>query len=115
MGDEEVRLFLSSLDNDRHVAVNTQKAALNALAFLYNQFLDKPLGDLDFNPAKKPRRLPVVLSINEVQRILQQFDVRNRTLFSTLYGNGLRINGCLRFFHATAGDGVGVCLHPCGL
>ncbi|SFX42145.1 integron integrase [Marinospirillum alkaliphilum] len=96
MGSEEVRLFLSSLANDRHVAVNTQKTALNALAFLYNQFLDKPLGDLDFNPAKKPRRLPVVLSITEVQRILQQFDTRNRTLFSLLYGGGLRINECLR-------------------
>ena len=96
MGSEEVRLFLSSLANDRHVAVNTQKTALNALAFLYNQFLDKPLGDLDFNPAKKPQRLPVVLSISEVQHILQVLDERNRILFSLLYGGGLRINECLR-------------------
>lgn len=96
MGSEEVRLFLSSLANDRHVAVNTQKTALNALAFLYNQFLDRPLGDLDFNPAKKPRRLPVVLSISEVQRIFQVLDERNRILFSLLYGGGLRINECLR-------------------
>ncbi|EMF0767981.1 phage integrase N-terminal SAM-like domain-containing protein [Proteus mirabilis] len=39
MGSEEVRLFLSSLANSRHVAINTQKIALNALAFLYNRFL----------------------------------------------------------------------------
>ncbi|WP_176552980.1 phage integrase N-terminal SAM-like domain-containing protein, partial [Escherichia coli] len=38
MGSEEVRLFLSSLANSRHVAINTQKIALNALAFLYNRF-----------------------------------------------------------------------------
>src|SRR5690554_7534523 len=42
MGSEEVRLFLSSLANSRHVAINTQKIALNALAFLYNRFLQQP-------------------------------------------------------------------------
>lgn len=47
MGSEEVRLFLSSLANSRHVAINTQKIALNALAFLYNRFLQQPLGDID--------------------------------------------------------------------
>src|SRR5690606_33274922 len=46
----------------RNVAINTQKIALNALAFLYNQFLQQPLGDLDFTFATKPRRLPEVLS-----------------------------------------------------
>lgn len=51
MGSEEVRLFLSSLANSRHVAINTQKIALNALAFLYNRFLQQPLGDIDYIPA----------------------------------------------------------------
>ena len=96
MGSEEVRLFLSSLANSRHVAINTQKIALNALAFLYNRFLQQPLGDIDYIPASKPRRLPSVISANEVQRILQVMDTRNQVIFMLLYGAGLRINECLR-------------------
>lgn len=96
MGSEEVRLFLSSLANSRHVAINTQKIALNALAFLYNRFLQQPLGDIDYIPASKPRRLPSVISVNEVQRILQVMDTRNQVIFALLYGAGLRINECLR-------------------
>ena len=69
MGSEEVQQFLSYLANSKHVAINTQKIALNALAFLYNKFLEQPMGDIDFIPASKPRNLPVVLSIIEVQRI----------------------------------------------
>ena len=86
MGSEEVMLFLSSLANDRHVAINTQKIALNALAFLYNRFLQQPLGDIDYIPASKPRRLPSVISANEVQRILQVLDTRNQVIFALLYG-----------------------------
>lgn len=71
MRGEEVRQFLSSLANELNVSVNTQKVALNALAYLYNQFLNQPLGELDFIPATRPRRLPVVLSIAEIQRILE--------------------------------------------
>ncbi|NLW06034.1 MAG: integron integrase [Pseudomonadaceae bacterium] len=96
MGSEEVQQFLSYLANSKHVAINTQKIALNALAFLYNKYLQKPLGEIDFSPASKPRNLPVVLSIIEVQRILQVLNGRNLVLFSLLYGGGLRINECLR-------------------
>lgn len=46
MGSEEVRQFLSSPVNDKHVATNTQKIVLNALAFLYKKFLQQPLGDI---------------------------------------------------------------------
>ena len=96
LGSSEVQQFLSYLANNQHVAINTQKVALNALAFLYNKFLDQPMGDIDFTPASKPRNLPTVLSISEVQRILQVLEERNRILFSLLYGGGLRINECLR-------------------
>lgn len=96
LGSSEVQQFLSYLANNQHVAINTQKIALNALAFLYNKFLDQPMGDIDFIPASKPRNLPTVLSISEVQRILQVLEERNRILFSLLYGGGLRINECLR-------------------
>ncbi|WP_269447814.1 site-specific integrase [Marinomonas sp. TW1] len=57
MGAEEVRAFLSFLAVEHHVAINTQKSALNALAFLYNKLLDKPLDDLGFQHAKQGRRL----------------------------------------------------------
>src|SRR5690606_32465543 len=76
--------------------INTQKIALNALAFLYNRFLQQPLGDIDYIPASKPRRLPSVISANEVRRILQVMDTRNQVIFALLYGAGLRINECLR-------------------
>lgn len=49
MGSEDVWQFLSNLANNKHVAVNTQKIALNALAFLYNKFLQQPLDDIDTN------------------------------------------------------------------
>ena len=96
LGSEEVQQFLSSLANERHVAINTQKIALNALVFLYNKFLQQPLGDIDYTPASKPRHLPVVISVNEVQQILQAMENRNRVIFALLYGAGLRINECLR-------------------
>lgn len=56
-----------------------------------------PLGDLDFVPASKPRYLPTVLSVAEVQKILQCVEsLRNKVIFSLLYGSGLRISECLR-------------------
>lgn len=97
MAGEEVQLFLSYLANDAHVSVNTQKIALNALAFLYNNFLNQPLGELNFIPASRPRYLPTILSVAEASRILQVVEEpRNRLIFSLLYGAGLRINECLR-------------------
>lgn len=97
MGSEEVRLFLSYLANQAHVSINTQKIALNALVFLYDKYLLRPLGEMDFIPANRPRRLPTVLSIGEVQRIFQALDnERNYLIFSLLYGAGLRISECLR-------------------
>src|SRR5690554_975814 len=97
MGGEEVRQFLSYLANSEHVAINTQKIALNALAFLYNKFLNTPLGDLDFVPASKPRYLPTVRSAAVVQKIFLCVEsLRNKVIFSLLYGSGLRISECLR-------------------
>src|SRR5690606_37601588 len=52
-GQDEVKSFLSMLANDRHVAVNTQKVALNSLVFMYHKALNMPLGELDFSLATK--------------------------------------------------------------
>lgn len=96
LSPDHVVQFLSYLANSRDVAVNTQKTALNALAFLYNQFLNQPLGDIGFHYAKRQRRLPVVLTMQEVQLILDNLSGRDKIIFSILYGSGLRITECLR-------------------
>ena len=96
MGENEVTSFLSYLANEQYVAINTQKVALNAMAYLYNQFLQTPLGDLGFSYAKKTRKLPSVLTPNEIQLILSHLSGTNHTIFSLLYGSGLRVNECLR-------------------
>ncbi|NVK38967.1 MAG: integron integrase [Gammaproteobacteria bacterium] len=93
---EHVSAFLNHLANNRNVAINTQKTALNALAFLYNQFLKQPFGDLGFKHAKQGRRLPIVLDTNEVGQILSKLNERDRLIFSILYGSGLRISECMR-------------------
>ena len=96
MGANEVRDFLSYLANQRHVAINTQKVALNALAFLYHKFLGVELGDLGFSLATKQRTLPTTLSRQEVSRIIHCLTGRKKLVVEILYGSGLRISECLR-------------------
>ena len=91
MGVEEVKSFLSWLANDRHVAVNTQKQALCALVFLYQQILHKPLGELDFVRTSRQRYLPTVLTREEIQRVLQHVQGKTALIIQLLYGCGLRI------------------------
>jgi len=93
---EHVVQYLTFLASRRNVSINTQKTALNALAFLYNQYLKQPLGELGFNYAQKPRRVPTVLNQQEVQSILYELKFREKVIFSLLYGSGLRISECLR-------------------
>ncbi|WP_036590929.1 phage integrase N-terminal SAM-like domain-containing protein [Oceanospirillum maris] len=95
MGAEEVKSFLTSLAVQGNVAINTQKTALNALAFLYNQALNRPL-DLGFQYASKPRNLPYALNKYEVGKILAALEGKYRLIFSILYGSGLRVSECLR-------------------
>lgn len=96
LGADEVKAFLSYLATDRHVAVNTQKVALNAVVFLYHKVLGKELGDLGFTLATKQRSLPVVLSQGEIKNLLGCLKERNKLIVEILYGSGLRISECLR-------------------
>jgi integron integrase len=97
MGVEEVGAFLSFLAMDRNVAASTQNQALNALVFLYKAVLDKPLGELQgVVRAKKPRRLPVVLSRNEVIQVLRNLHGQHWLAACLLYGSGLRLMACVR-------------------
>jgi len=96
MGVTEVEAFLNYLACQCNVSINTQKVALNSLAFMYNQYLKQPLGEMSFQFATKQRHLPIVLSMREVTQVLQQLKGLHYLIFSLLYGSGLRVTECLR-------------------
>lgn len=75
LGEAEVGRFLTWLAVERNVAPSTQNQALNALVFLYRHVIDRPLGDItNAARAKKPQKLPVVLSQDETQRLFRHLD-----------------------------------------
>ena len=97
LGASDVRAFLSHLAQDRHVAASTQNQALCALLFLYDKVLRTPLGDLgSVVRARRPKRLPVVLSQDEVRAVLAELTPPYYLIGSLLYGAGLRLAECLR-------------------
>lgn len=92
VGASEVEVFLSDLAVRRDVSASTQNQALAALLFLYKQVLKQDLPWLgEVVRAKKPARLPVVLSISEVQQILGHLDGDVGLVARLLYGGGLRL------------------------
>lgn len=96
MGEPEVNKFLTHLAVDRHVSASTQNQALAALLFLYDAVLARPLDELKVVRANRPRRLPVVLSREEVRRVLAELDGSHRLIGLLLYGTGMRLLECLR-------------------
>jgi integron integrase len=97
LGAPEVAEFLQYLAVKRNVAASTQNQALNALVFLYGQVLQKPLGEIGgFARAKRPKRVPVVLSSTEVRRLLAELKGVQWLAVSLLYGTGMRLMECLR-------------------
>jgi integron integrase len=89
--------FLEDLAGPGKVAAATQNQALNALAFLYGHVLEQKLGSLGaFARARRPERLPVVLSPEEVRLLLNHLDGSMRLIGQLLYGCGLRLLECLR-------------------
>jgi len=92
MGVDEIRQYLSHLATNDHVAASTQNVALSALLFLYREVLqiDLPLID-GVERAKRPKRVPVVLTPEEVKRVLSQISGMHHLIASLLYGAGLRL------------------------
>lgn len=79
------------------MSASTQNQALNALVFLYEKVLERPLGDLGaFRRSRRPKRLPVVLSRNEVNRLLVELAGMHWLIGSLLYGTGMRLMEALR-------------------
>jgi len=97
LGGEEVEGFLSTLAVQGRVSASTQNQALSALLFLYKEVLGIDLPWMEgIVRAKRPQRVPTVLSRDEVQRLLAQLDGRAWLLASLLYGTGMRLMECLR-------------------
>ncbi len=96
MGETEVTAFLTHLAVNRGVSASTQNLAFNALLFLYRDVLERPLGNIDAMRAKRTRRLPVVLSREEVKRLLGKMSGQHWLIASLLYGSGLRLMEALR-------------------
>jgi integron integrase len=97
MGVEEIREFLTHLATKGRVAASTQNQAFSALLFLYREVLkhDLPWID-DFERAKRPAKLPVVLTVEEVHAVLAKLNGPARLMSNLLYGCGLRLNECIR-------------------
>jgi integron integrase len=96
MGAREVSAFLSSLATTNSVSASTQNQALAALLFLYSAVLDQKLDALsNVVHAKRPGRLPVVMTSEEVATVLSKLSGPSRLMASLLYGSGLRLLECV--------------------
>ncbi len=97
MAESEITDFLTHLATQRNVASSTQNQALSALLFLYKEVLKQEIGWLDgVERAKKPVRLPVVLTRDEVHNVFLHLRGTSRLMASLLYGSGLRLMECVR-------------------
>jgi len=97
LGEEEITQFLSHLAMQKNVAASTQNQALCAIVFLYKNVLNIDLGEFSkIQWAKRPKRLPVVFSKDEVKRILAEMSGVYKIMAALLYGSGLRLSECLR-------------------
>ena len=97
MGRLEIEAFLTHLAVKENVAAATQNQALNALLFLYRTVLDRPVEfPLDSLRARRPKRIPTVLSKEEVARLLPCLPEPYRLIGKLLYGSGLRVSEAVR-------------------
>src|SRR5436853_2899316 len=97
MAEPEVGKFLTDLARVGNVSASTQNQALSALLFLYKEVLKQEIGWLkQLERAKKPARLPVVLSRDEVHKIFAHLHGTTRLMGGLLYGSGLRLMECVR-------------------
>jgi integron integrase len=97
MGANEINAFLTHLAVEGHVSASTQNQAFSALLFLYQKVLEVDPGRIvGVVRAKRPLRLPVVLSRDEARRVLEQLEGTYRLIGLLLYGSGLRLIESLR-------------------
>jgi integron integrase len=95
-GEPRVEAFLSNLAVRGNVTASTQNQAFNALLFLYSQILHQPLDNVQAMRADRPSRVPVVLTVEEVKRVVQAMSGTPQLVVKLLYGSGLRLLEGLR-------------------
>jgi len=97
MGAPEISTFLTHLARIGNVSAATQNQALSALLFLYQQVLKEEVGWIDeVERAKRPKRVPVVLTRDEIHKIFAHLHGMPRLMAGLLYGSGLRLMECVR-------------------
>jgi integron integrase len=97
MAEPEINAFLTHLAVKERVSASTQNQALSALLFLYRHVLNRKIGDLgEVIRARKPKRLPVVMTREEVKLVLSHLKGDRWLMASLMYGAGLRLMECLR-------------------
>ncbi|HHH44180.1 MAG TPA: integron integrase [Gammaproteobacteria bacterium] len=97
LGGRDVSVFLTYLAVNRQVSASTQNQALNAILFLYRKVLDIPLADIENVIRARPgKRLPVVLSREEIRRIFSFMQQPYLLMAGLMYGSGLRLMETLR-------------------
>lgn len=97
-GDPEYKVesFLTNLAVKQNVAASTQNQAFNALVFLYGKVLKRPLEGINAARSRKEPRIPAVLSVKEVKKVLAKLSSTNALMVQLLYGGGLRISELVR-------------------
>jgi len=97
MGEHEINAFLTHLAVKNQVSASPQNQALSALLFLYRHVIGREVGDLgDVIRARKPKRLPVVMTREEVKVVLASLTADKWLMASLMYGAGLGLMQCLR-------------------
>ncbi len=97
LNDSHIVRFLEYLAIKNNVAASTQNQALNSLVFFFKHILNRNLERFDdFARAKRPKRLPVVLSRTETNQLLSKMSGLKRLMTALLYGTGMRLMDCLR-------------------
>jgi site-specific recombinase XerD len=97
MGDTEVTDYLTHLAVKRDYSASSQASALNALVFLYGKFLKKPLSnEMEFVNSGRAKKLPVVLTHEEVRQLLANVPTSKYLPIAMLYGSSLRLMECMR-------------------
>jgi len=94
--EAKIEAFLSDLAINGHVAVSTQNQAFNGLLFLYQQVLHQKLGHVEAIRATRPQRVPIVLTPEEVRKVLSALTGPPQLVVKLLYGSGLRLMEALR-------------------
>jgi integron integrase len=97
MGEPEITRFLSHLATQRNVSASTQNQALSALLFLYKEVLEHELAWMDdIVRARRPKRLPVILTKQQVTILFSMMKETNLLIAELMYGTGMRLMECLR-------------------